>query len=483
MRLTELEVHHARPADTTVKLLDGKGLYLAIAPSGVKTWHLQCGGGGTNEHLDLGQYPVVSLAAARESQRLVLQLLGNGRQARSEFQLVTEPGRQTFEVIARAWCDHKRLVWEHKQTTLTIRRLEKYAFAPLGKMNIQAISSPLVLSVIKMAEDRGALCVSERLLANIRAIFRFAIANGWTNDNPADALREALMRRQSWLQTVVLLLVFVAMAVPLGISLNTIGREAVAVSQVRSLLTEKFGDEARVTQLDLDFAAEPLVVRAVVITPRSAMQKTPMIQTALEETLGRPVRLDLDQILLEAGAGALEAQREELRQAGNPNLEAQRMTALAKMIALVTGIPADDVTIDRDHRRATAAAVPLPGATVATYHALESRAAAETEGWSVVIVPPQGPLPEVAFADNVDTLDAAARASVVTSIWAARRWNMPALGVPGLPQGTPPTTPNLTVRRALAIAALMRAQNVVPVAAPPAGQRFALVTGVTATAP
>ena len=290
-----------------------------------------------------------------------------------------------------------------------------------------------------------------------------------------------LSRRQSWMQTIVLLFVFVAMAIPLGISLNRIGREAVAVSQARSLLTGKFGDEARVTQLDLDFAAEPLVVRAVVITPRGKMQKTSMIQAALAQALGRRVRLDLDQILLEPGAGALEAQREELRQAGDtPNPDAQRMTSLAKMIALVTGVAADDVTIDRDHRRATASAVALRGATVATYRTLEARAEAETEGWSVVIVPPQGPLPEVAFANNVDTLDDPARAAVATSIWAARRWNMSALGVPGLPAGAAPSHPNLTERRAFAIAALIRGQGIAAVPTPPAGQRFALVTGVTA---
>ncbi|MDQ2762433.1 MAG: DUF389 domain-containing protein, partial [Pseudomonadota bacterium] len=136
-----------------------------------------------------------------------------------------------------------------------------------------------------------------------------------------------LSRRQTWMQTLLLLLVFVAMAIPLGISLNKIGREAVAVSQARFVLSEKFGAKSRVTQLDLDFTAAPLVVRAVVITPRGGMQKTSTIQSALEEALDRPVRLSLDQILLEAGAGALEAQREELRQAGDtPNPEAERMT-------------------------------------------------------------------------------------------------------------------------------------------------------------
>ncbi|WP_440216409.1 DUF389 domain-containing protein [Chromobacterium piscinae] len=287
-----------------------------------------------------------------------------------------------------------------------------------------------------------------------------------------------LSRRQSWTQTLLLILVFVVMAIPLGISLNRIGREAVAVSQARTLLTDKFGEEARVTQLDLDFAADPLIVRAVVIAPRGAMQKTPALQSALSQRLGRQVRLDLDQILLEPGAGALEAQREELRQASDfAKLEAQHGADLARLVALITGVPADDVTIDRDHHRVIASATPLPGATLDTYRMLETRAEAQAEGWSVSVVPPQSSLPVIVFADNVDTLDQAANAAVATSIWAAKRWNMTALSVPGLPAGSTPERPNLSQRRAIAIASLLRTANINPLPLPAAGQRFALTPG------
>ncbi|WP_288416259.1 DUF389 domain-containing protein [uncultured Novosphingobium sp.] len=288
-----------------------------------------------------------------------------------------------------------------------------------------------------------------------------------------------LSSRQSWAQTGMLLLVFATMAVPLGLSLNRIAREAVTVSQTRSLLSERFGSDARVTQLEVKFDRDPIVVRSVVITPRNKTQNSAVLQKALARTLGRPVRLDIDQVLLEAGADALDAQREELRQAGDPsNLESQRINALTRMIALITGVSPDDVTIDRDHHRATAAAAPLPGATVATYRILEARAAANADGWSVAVVPPQGQLPEIAFADNVDTLDDAARSAVMTSAWAAQRWNVPVLAVPGLPGEPAPPRPTLSQRRALAIAALLAPQRIGAAPAPSEGQRFRLSTSV-----
>ncbi len=289
-----------------------------------------------------------------------------------------------------------------------------------------------------------------------------------------------LSRRQSWVQTGLLTLVFIIMAIPLGISLNRIGREALATAQTRSLLSDRFGADARVTQLDIDFTARPIVVRAVVITPRRSMQKTREIQAALAQQLSRPVRLNLDQILLGAGADALAAQREELRQAGEAtNTAAQHVTDLANSIALITGVASDAVTIDRDHHRAIAPAAPLPGATVATYRMLERRAAQQSEDWDVAIVPPQGPLPEIVFADGSDTLDADAGDAVATSAWAARRWNVSTLAVPGLPAGAPPANPNLDTRRALSIAAALRQQGVAATPAPAAGRRFALTPAAT----
>ncbi len=231
-----------------------------------------------------------------------------------------------------------------------------------------------------------------------------------------------LSRRQSWVQTGLLTLVFIVMAIPLGISLNRIGREALATAQTRSLLSDRFGADARVTQLDIDSPPGPSwCVRS---SSRRAVRcrKTRAIQPRWHSSCHRPVRLNLDQILLGAGADALAAQREELRQAGEAtNTAAQHVTDLANSIALITGVAPDAVTIDRDHHRAIAPRRPLPGATVATYRMLERRAAQPERDWDVAIVPPQGPLPEIVFADGSDTLDADAGDAVATSASAWRR--------------------------------------------------------------
>ncbi|WP_242186152.1 DUF389 domain-containing protein [Sphingomonas sp. CARO-RG-8B-R24-01] len=277
---------------------------------------------------------------------------------------------------------------------------------------------------------------------------------------------------QSWAQTIVLAFVFVAMGIPLAISLGRIARETVIATQIRSFLNTAFGASARVTQLDIDFDRTPIVVRSVVIAPRTNAKSSPAMQADLAKRLDQPVKLQLDQVLLDPSAGALETQRAELRQASDSaaaeDAEAARVVGL---VALAAGVPNDGVTLDRDHHRAAATAVPLPGAGPDAFRVLEQRASLAAQGWHITIVPPLGQLPAVRFADNVDTLDPAARDAVLLSIWEARRWNIAELAVPGLPDGAkPPAKPKLNARRALAIATLLRANGMRAVPAPAAGQ-------------
>jgi uncharacterized hydrophobic protein (TIGR00271 family) len=280
----------------------------------------------------------------------------------------------------------------------------------------------------------------------------------------------SLSHRQSWAQTLLLLAVFVAMAVPLLFSLEQIARESFITNQVRNTLSERFGANARVTQLEIDFDAEPLSIQSVIIAPRAEPKSRADLRAKLEQALGRPVTLEVDQVLLTPGAGAIEAQRAELRQSSEA---AAAGRAAARVVAVAAGVPTDRVTLDYDHRRLIATATLLPGASLATYRVLEERAAATSEGWDVALVPPLGPLPVIRFADGSDTLDNTARSAVLVSAWAARRWNIPALAIPGLPRDID-DTPSLAVRRAVANKELLRGEEVHSVPAVAKGPQFRL---------
>jgi len=290
-----------------------------------------------------------------------------------------------------------------------------------------------------------------------------------------------LTRKQTLMQTGVLLAAFVAMSIPLAFALGQIAREAVFVSQVRSALSERFGPESRITQLDVDFHQTPWAVRSVVVAPRAQAQSASALHADLQRELGRELELHVNQILIDPAQGGA-AQRAALERANAAAVDgSDRSEEIADLVSIAAGVPRENITLDRDRRRVVASAAPLPGADLGTYYALERRATAAAEGWTIEIVPPAGPLPQIEFTDGGDTLEGPARATALQSAWAARRWNVPALSVPGLPAGERPSADDasLAVRRALAIATVLQAQGIRALPAPASGSSVRLAIAET----
>ena len=86
-------------------------------------------------------------------------------------------------------------------------------------------------------------------------------------------------------------------------------------------------------------------------------------------------------------------------------------------------------------------------------------------------------MPTITFEDDEDTVTGPTKDNVLLSIWAAKRWNTPALSVPGLVE-TPPENPNIAQRRALAIAMMLRQEGISPVPARAQGSSFRLTQPV-----
>lgn len=269
-----------------------------------------------------------------------------------------------------------------------------------------------------------------------------------------------LSSQQSWLQTALLLGVFVLMAIPLALSLNRIAREAVTATQVRGVLASSFGEDGRVTQLDIDYDATPIAVRAVIIVPKSKAIGTQVLTQRIERKLKQAVSLRADQVLVDPASTAVDQERAAFAQAQEQQkLEAQG-TEVSHLLGVAAGGDPGAITIDRDARRAVVAARPLPGATLAAYRALEQRVSAQEPGWTIVIVPPAGlPMPEIRFAGNAVTLDPAGSDAVAVSAWGASRWNWAGLVVPGFTEPAP-DKPTLAQRRANAVASLLHSRNI-----------------------
>ncbi|MGH6957846.1 MAG: DUF389 domain-containing protein [Caulobacteraceae bacterium] len=286
----------------------------------------------------------------------------------------------------------------------------------------------------------------------------------------------SLTSHQTLLQSMLLVLVFIGLASPLGLSLSQIAQESITVSDVRSLLSQEFGPTSRVSQLNVDFDAKPLVVRSVVIAPRSKSKSPAALTATLEKALGRPVDVQVDQILLGPDTSALDAQRAQLDAVRRAEDERASADHVAQTVGAIAGVPAQNVLVDAQQKTAVADVAALAGADLSSYRALEARAQAAAPDWHIVLTPPLQPLPAIRFAYGSDTLDDDAKQTLALCVWAAKRWNIAALAVPGLPtaNSAPPRRPNLAQRRALAVAAILARDGVRITSAPPEGRTLQL---------
>lgn len=217
--------------------------------------------------------------------------------------------------------------------------------------------------------------------------------------------RANLTKGQSQAQSLAVAAVFIALAVPLGFSLYGIAWETNAQRIVRSEIRSAFDRRSQVDRLEIDFAAKPVGVHAVVFTPTLR----PGLETALEqelaERLGKAIALDLVQYEVGTSESAAERAQLSTARAREEREASARADALALRLGLAAGVAPGEVLIDPARRHALVRAKRLEGAGLATYRALEARIAASEPDWRIELVPPAGSLPLIGAADDTAALD------------------------------------------------------------------------------
>lgn len=196
MPLTDSAIRTAKSGEKSAKLADGGGLFLLVNPNGSKWWRLKYRIDGREKLLSLGVYPAVPLRVARERRDEARKLLAAGvdpgahRKAAKAAQQTQRAN--TFEVVAREWHNKQSAKWTPRHAERTLDRLEKDLFPYLGSSPVSEIAAPDLLAVLRRKEGKGAVYSAKRLRQIADQVFRYAIATGRTERNPAPDLRGAL---------------------------------------------------------------------------------------------------------------------------------------------------------------------------------------------------------------------------------------------------------------------------------------------------
>lgn len=195
MPLTDMKIKKANPAEKNYKLADGEGLFVLVKANGSKLWQMKYRYRGKEKLLSFGSYPNIGIAAARERKKIAKGVLAEGKDP-----MVHKPGRdfsreETFRVVATDWHqnriaslspDHAKRVWS---------RLERDVLPVLGDLQLDEITPPIVLTVLRKIEERGALDICRRAKQGIGQVFQFAIASGICKTDPTASINAALKPR------------------------------------------------------------------------------------------------------------------------------------------------------------------------------------------------------------------------------------------------------------------------------------------------
>jgi integrase len=196
MPLTDTAVRNAKPGEKPVRLFDGGGMYLEVAPSGGKWWRLKYRFGGKEKRLSLGVYPDVGLKEARtrrdEARKLLADGTDPGENRKATKSAKVERAANSFEVVAREWHAINAPTWAASHADKIIARLENDVFPWLGGKPIADITAPQILAVVRRIDGRGTLDTAHRALANCGQVFRYAIQTGRAERDPTPDLRGAL---------------------------------------------------------------------------------------------------------------------------------------------------------------------------------------------------------------------------------------------------------------------------------------------------
>ena len=204
MPLTALKIAKAQPdAVKPLRLFDGRGLYLEIAPSGGKWWRLKYRIGGKEKRLSLGVYSAAgsktvetSLEAARkaaeDARRLVKDGIDPSQKRKVEKLRSAHQSANTFETVAREWQNKQATAWVPAHSERVLRRMELYLFPGLGQRPIAEIEAPDLLDALRVIEARGKDTTAHLVRQYAGMVFRYGIATGRCKRNPAADLRGAL---------------------------------------------------------------------------------------------------------------------------------------------------------------------------------------------------------------------------------------------------------------------------------------------------
>lgn len=193
----ETRFRTAKAGDAPYRISDGDGLFMLVDRDGSKRWRFQFTRptGGRNT-LGLGDYPTVSVAAARaardEARRLLSEGIDPGEHRKATKAMQAERAANSFEAVAREWIAKFSQTWSESHASRLKGRLQNDVYPWIGGRPVGEVTAKDLLTLLQRMERRGAVDTAHRVRGDLGRIFRYAVSTGRAERDPAADLRGAL---------------------------------------------------------------------------------------------------------------------------------------------------------------------------------------------------------------------------------------------------------------------------------------------------
>lgn len=165
-----------------------RGLVLRTSPTGVKTWTVVYSreSDGARQRLTLGRFPAVPLEKARSKALTALASVGEGddpankKRVRRDTMTVKKLGELYIEKYAKL----EKRTWGEDE-----RVLGKDVYPTIGDMKIVSVRRRDVLDVIDAKAEAGKVGQSRKVLAVVRKMFNWAVAEDYLEVSPVAGVK------------------------------------------------------------------------------------------------------------------------------------------------------------------------------------------------------------------------------------------------------------------------------------------------------
>jgi integrase len=191
--LTDTAIKRASAGDRDYKMADAGGLFLLVTKAGGELWRWKYRFEGKEKKMSFGQYPEVTLAEVRALHASARRTLASGAdpmgQRNAEKRATRESNELPFRMVAFKWHEHWKDGNSPHHVKATWSRLKTNVFPAIGDRLITEIQAPEIVAMVKAIQDRGKLDIAKRALETTGQIFRYAVAHGLAQRNPASDIK------------------------------------------------------------------------------------------------------------------------------------------------------------------------------------------------------------------------------------------------------------------------------------------------------